>query len=261
MWFVGELLMQIKQPCVSTLPRQNRRLQPGHYYYEPNTWLMATMSQQTARMWWNMDHGTRIVPHKRVPHQAHYWDLQQSSSSNIACPTPTMHPMAPATPQKTVSPINIDSPNNGSIRNASYVQLPDTRYTSAITELKREQEAQKTQMSHLENRVKENTSAINEVRTDVRSLISQQTVQRRMSGSDRHLPGRLDSVSKGILRGCVRKPTVDENYFAVVVNNAGDQYDVQDVTIIEKNGRQISFVNKGDDPEEAIVTLMEPEWI
>ena len=157
--------------------------------------------------------------------------------------------------------MQVDSPRPG-IRGISLFQSPgSTSRSNALVELEREQERQKNQLLGLETRVDKNTQAINAVRTDVHSLVQQQAVHRKMEGNDWHLPGRIDAKAKSLLRGWVRKPVIGDDYYILDPSASGDAYSVQHASVVDVTGRSASWVQKGEDPDEGIVTVTQFDWI
>ena len=163
----------------------------------------------------------------------------------------------PTTAENDATNMNLDSP--GRLRGTTYFN-PAQR-SNALKELEQEQERQKGRFTNLETKVGENTKAIQAVRGDVHSLVQQQNVHRLMDGVDWHVPGRVDHKAKPLLRGWVRKPTVGDHYFVVEPSAAGDKYEVQHATIVEVHGRTISWAHKGEDPDEALIMVCEPDWV
>ena len=205
-------------------------------------------------------------------------ECTEAAELRESAPFPQQVPAAgpPAPPAPTVANVSVssssqrsteatamqvDSPRPG-IRGISLFQSPgSTSRSNALVELEREQERQKNQLLGLETRVDKNTQAIIAVPTDVHSLVQQQAVHRKMEGNDWHLPGRIDAKAKPLLRGWVRKPVIGDDYYILDLSASGDAFSLQHASVVDVTGRFVSWVQKGEDPDEGFVTVTQFDWV
>ena len=119
--------------------------------------------------------------------------------------------------------------------------------------LEEEQARQRESITGLETRVQENSDSIGAVRKDVSSLLQNQEIQQMMEKPDWHTPNTADHAVCSIVKGSLRNVSIGDSYYMVITNVAMDKYVVMHGDVVNVDGREISWVVNGEDPDESEV--------
>ena len=73
-----------------------------------------------------------------------------------------------------------------------------------------------------------------------------------MHQPDWHTPNTADPAVRSIIKGSVRNVTVGESYYMVTTNAPMDKYMVMHGDVINIDGREVSWVETGEDPRDFV---------